>query len=395
MFAHLLRLMWNQKRRHLLLIVEILASFLVLFGVSALILHSWRNYREPLGFDYRNVWVFDMDARAESDSTAAPKMQWLKAKAKSFPEVESVSLFGFNSPFSNNTSNRDAYYKSAHTETNHFTTDPEIIKTLGLTVVEGRWFTKADEVEGLQPVVINQALREKLFGTENPLGKRIAFNDEGKMGDARSQVVGVVGNFKSDGEYRANKPALFELAHGKTGTWMRKLIVKVKPGTDARVEAQLVREFGAITKDWNADVSYMEDQRKNTHSITLIPIAIFLIVVTFLLINVALGLFGVLNVSIAKRRGEIGLRRALGATETAISWQFVGEIWALATFALILGLLLAGQFPLLSVFDLDAGVYLLAMGISVIVIYLLVTICALYPGLQAARLQPAVALHED
>jgi putative ABC transport system permease protein len=207
--------------------------------------------------------------------------------------------------------------------------------------------------------------------------------------------VGVIDNFKSDGEYRANKPALFELAHGKTGTWMRKLIIKVKPGTDALVEARLVREFGAITKDWNADVSYMENQRKNTQNITLIPIAIFLIVVTFLLINVALGLFGVLNVSITKRRGEIGLRRALGATESAISWQIVAEIWTLSTFALIIGVLLAGQFPLLNVFDLNAGVYLLAMVISAVVIYGLVTVCALYPGLLASRMQPALALHEE
>jgi putative ABC transport system permease protein len=55
------------------------------------------------------------------------------------------------------------------------------------------------------------------------------------------------------------------------------------------------------------------------------------VVSSFLLINVALGLFGILNVSIAKRRSEIGLRRALGATGRGISRQFVGEMWVLTT----------------------------------------------------------------
>ena len=142
-------------------------------------------------------------------------------------------------------------------------------------------------------------------------------------------------------------------------------------------------------------MNYLDEARKSQHDKTLVPVIIFLIICGFLLINVALGLFGVLNVSITRRRGEIGLRRALGATEGSISRQFVGEMWVLATFALVLGLLLAGQFPLLNVFDLDAGVYLTAMAVSVVVIYLLVTLCALFPSRQAAMVQPAVALHEE
>ncbi|MDB5239453.1 MAG: macrolide transporter permease [Spirosoma sp.] len=70
-------------------------------------------------------------------------------------------------------------------------------------------------------------------------------------------------------------------------------------------------------------------------------------------------------------------------------------MWVLATFALVLGLLLAGQFPLMNVFDLDTGVYLMAMAASVLIIYLLVTLCAVFPSRQAATVQPAVALHEE
>ena len=64
-------------------------------------------------------------------------------------------------------------------------------------------------------------------------------------------------------------------------------------------------------------------------------------------------------------------------------------------FALILGCFFAVQFPLLNVFDFASGTYIAAIVISVIFIYVLVTLCALYPGKQAAAIHPAVALHED
>jgi putative ABC transport system permease protein len=110
---------------------------------------------------------------------------------------------------------------------------------------------------------------------------------------------------------------------------------------------------------------------------------------------VALGLFGVLWYNINKRRGEIGLRRAIGATGNAVSTQLVSEALILATFSLIIGSFFAVQFPLLNVFDLPAVVYLIALGLAVIFIYILVFICSLYPGKQAAAIYPAVALHEE
>ena len=119
------------------------------------------------------------------------------------------------------------------------------------------------------------------------------------------------------------------------------------------------------------------------------------IVAGFLIINVALGLFGVLWYNINKRRGEIGLRRAVGATGNSVSKQLVAEALVLSTISLIVGCFFAFQFPLLNVFDLPAGVYLVAIALAIAFIYLLVTICALYPGKQAAAIYPAVALHEE
>lgn len=398
MIKHLFRLMWNKKRSHVLLIVEILAAFLVLFGVTSLITYILGNYRQPLGYEYRNVWTIGFDTRGQSDTVATETMRQLKARAQTYREVESVALFSSNTPLSQSNSNRDLFYGKISQHTDYFRTDRDFARTMNVSMREGRWFDKSDEGEGIKPVVLNQPLRQALFGTEQAVGKLVTFGDPAsKDADNREKfrVVGVIGNFKARGEYEPNEPGVFELARETKPHWLRTLIVKVAPGTDADFEARLMKDFAAMTKDWNIDVSYMEKQRQTKQNITLVPVIIFLIVSGFLLINVALGLFGVLNLSIARRRSEIGVRRAMGATAGSITRQFVGEIWVLTTFGVLIGLVFAVQFPILRVFDLAPGVYLSAIGISALVIFVLVTLCAIYPSRQAARVQPSVALHEE
>jgi len=89
---------------------------------------------------------------------------------------------------------------------------------------------------------------------------------------------------------------------------------------------------------------HLTDERKRINSITLVPMIILIIVAGFLIINVALGLFGVLWYNINLRKSEIGLRRALGASGNAVSKQLVGEALVLSTFALIIGSFLQFSF---------------------------------------------------
>jgi putative ABC transport system permease protein len=376
--------MWNQKGAHTLLIIEILASFLVLFGLASLIIFNVKNYVEPLGFSYEQVWAVSLNNN--QDTTEVPrKLETIMQRLRSYPDVESVSRMSSNFPFSSSQMNSGITRGKTTVMADLYNTDEALAKTLDITVTDGRWYRASDSVGKFRPVVINQRARRALFGDDNPLGKRI--------GDDRT-VVGVIDNFKAKGEFTSNKPAMFELIKAEN-SWDNLILVKVKPGTDAVFEARLVRDITLAAKGWSVEVDYLTNSRQNQHNFTLVPIIIAGIVCGFLLINVALGLFGVLNVSIARRRGEIGLRRALGATESGISRQFVGEIWVLATFALLIGLLLTGQFPLLKVFDLDPAIYLTAIVVSALIVYALVTLCALYPSRQASIIQPAVALHEE
>ena len=192
----------------------------------------------------------------------------------------------------------------------------------------------------------------------------------------------------------ADHPALFQLI-AKDDNWASNVLIKTKPGTDANFEARLVKDIALMLPGWGIEVSYLKESRINRHNLTLVPVLIFLIVSGFLLTNVALGLFGILNLSIARRRNEIGLRRAMGATEGKVTFQFLGEIWVLATLSLVIGLLFAVQFPIMNVFDIAIGIYITAILAAIIIIFLIVTLCAWYPSRQASRIHPALALHEE
>jgi putative ABC transport system permease protein len=234
--------------------------------------------------------------------------------------------------------------------------------------------------------MINRAAAEKLFGNENPVGKVLSKEDNGKV------IMGVIGNYKSKGEFMANLPTMFRMNE----TYENKtILIKVKPGTGIDFEEKLLKDISNVVKDWNTELTYLTDSRKNQHKVTFIPVIIFMIICIFLLVNVALGLFGVLNLNINKRRGEIGLRRAAGATEKNIVTQFLGEIWMLSAFSLTIGLLFAVQFPLMNVFDVASSVYIVAILAAMFLIFLIVTLCAWYPSHKASQVQPATALHED
>ena len=57
MIRHVMRMVWNRKRSTGLIMTELLISFLVLCTVLSVGAYYWDNYRQPLGFNYENVWM--------------------------------------------------------------------------------------------------------------------------------------------------------------------------------------------------------------------------------------------------------------------------------------------------------------------------------------------------
>lgn len=388
MFKHLFKLIWNKKKQNALLITEILVSFMVIFAVFTLIVNYYQNFKQPMGFDDDRVWVINYQNRVPIKDRDSLKTYYdnLLLKISSMPHVQEASFSSSNVPFTANTHMNKVDYKKVHVNrVNYYTSGDNYHKVLNMKVIEGRWFGKQDGTGKAKPIVINASLRKQLFGP----GKAIGENVSNRI------VVGVVEDVKAKGDYQQGGLAMYERVDTSSSDGRGRIIIKVSPTADAAFESRVYKTMATDPLNSGIEIEHLADKRISINKTTLVPMIILLIVAGFLVVNVALGLFGVLWYNINKRRGEIGLRRAIGATGNAVSAQLVYESMILATLALIIGTFFAAQFPILNVFDLAASIYIIALLLSIVFIYLLVLICSLYPGKQAAAIYPAVALHEE
>jgi len=393
MFKHLFKIIWNKKKQNSLLMVEILLSFMVIFAVFSFALNSYNNYAKPMGFNYHSVWAISYNHTLETSNSDSVTLvyQSLLRNIKSMPLVVNAGYASSNIPFSNNHMSTGITNNGIYVDhVNNFFMDENYISTIGAEMLAGHWYSKADQASKLKPIVINKTLKEKLFGKTDAIGK--PFGDDAKN---KQKIIGVIDDIKTDGDYQKAAPALYNMHDTAAYKWMGKILVKVTPGANAAFEGKLYKLMSNTFKNSNIEIEHLDNKLTNYNKFTLVPLIILSIVAAFLIINVALGIFGVLWYNINKRRGEIGLRRAVGAPGNSVSAQLVYEALILATLALTIGLFFAMQFPLLNVFDLPASVYIVAMFLAVMFIYLLVLVCSLYPGRQAAAIYPAVALHEE
>ena len=393
MFKHLFKLIWNKKKQNFLLMSEMFVSFLVIFAVFTLMVYYYNNYKKPIGLEYKDLWVVNYNNTYDTKNTDSLNTFYenLRQTIKSMPQVKEVSFCSDNVPFSQNQWTGDVHYKNATKGADNYVADDNYQKALGIKILEGRWFNKADAVARTQPVIISDDLKDKLFGSEDAIGKLVGTEDK----KFNLRVIGVIQGVKAKGDYSPAGAAIYKRTDTGSYRNLGKMMIKVTPDADAAFEGRLYKTMANNMKDSHIEIEHMPNKLKSTNLFNIVPMIVTLIVACFLIINVALGLFGVLWYNINKRRGEIGLRRAIGASGQSVSSQLVYESLILATLSLIIGTFFAVQFPLLNVFNLQASIYIVAMVLSVIFIYLLVFVCSLYPGRQAAAIYPAVALHED
>ncbi len=395
MIRHLFTLMWNRKRANSLLIAEIFLAFVVLFAVGSVGVYTWRNYQAPLGFAYQNVWRIDLNAGTQPHAEQFATLQQILQRLRGTPGVVSVSRSDNNAPFA--FSNSTASFSTGTgtplaDDCDVYDAGQELRDVMGLRMIAGRWFDRRDEATARRPpVVITELAQAALFpGGESAVNKII------KTSQQEFQVVGVSGAYRAGGELSEPQPGVFlYISPQDTAQALLTLLVRVQPGSSAALEKQITDDIRAINSTWTSGVVTLSEQRLTQLKVKLAPPVILGMVCVFLIVNVMLGLFGVLWLNISQRRSEIGLRRAMGATAGVISRQIVGEIVVVTTFGLLLGLLVAAQFPLLGVFEVTAGIYLTAMLLATGLLYALAVGCALYPSRLAADILPAVALREE
>ena len=414
MIRHLLKLVWNRKRANALVIVEIFFSFLVVFavvtGAAALIL----RWRQPLGFVWQDVWAIRFNVpegpasvttvsngegpsplgeAPSSDDPRRAAVARIVRELRTFPQVAGVAT-SHMPPYSLASSEGRWDIHGRSVDLTRDSASDAYAQTVGLRVLRGRWFEPADDARNFDPIVIDSDLARDLYGNENPIGQKF---DEASKREQR--VVGVIAPYRKDGEFshRMNMTfSRFSLDRPTPNPIPMYIIVRVKPGTTAELEEQMAKRIHELQPDISFRVRRMEAMRQTSLRIYLTPLIAGGVVALFLISMVTLGLTGVLWQNVTRRTREIGLRRALGASGAKVRGQIVAEVALLATLAVVIGVIVVAQLPILGLFRvITPGAFAAGLAGSLAMIYGLTILCGVYPGWLASRVQPAQALHYE
>jgi putative ABC transport system permease protein len=399
MFRHLMKLTWKRKSRNLMLSLELLLAFAIVFAITAFAVRSVELYHLPIGFNPDNVWSVTIHTNKGRVPADAAVYDGFRRGLRELPEVEQVAFSSF-SPFTNSTIQTavTSPVSGKRVRTNMLEVSDDFFAATGMKLVEGRGFSAEDDGAQAVPVVINRAMAEAMFPHQSALGKQFSDTNDRDFGKDAMRIVGIVDEFRDKGELMT--PVNFTLTRfvpKGDARGMEAIVVKLRPGTERAFEATLNRQLKLVRNDWSYEISPLDLLRKSRLKEQMMPLIILAVIAAFMLAMVTFGLFGVLWQNTTRRIPEIGLRRALGATSASIYRQIVTEQLLLSSVAMLVGLVLLAQLPITGVFgdSLNWKVFFSATALSMGVIYLISLLCALYPGWRASRLDPADALHYE
>jgi len=282
-------------------------------------------------------------------------------------------------------------------------TTPAYATVLEREVARGRYLSDFDQLRRRRVVVVGHELAQDLFGSHDPVGEWV------RIGDHRFEVIGVgakIGNsFVRDGfsatEMRGAAIPLATLQ----GLWAEDdrvplVLVRVASqeglaGTLAFLENRLWRQHRRV-EDFEIDnvASEILEAEAQIHeqlrgwTVVLIAISAISLVVG------GVGIFSVLQISLAERLYEIGLRKSIGAQDSDLLLQFLIEAVFLSILGAGVGLALAVGVCAVLGPNFEAGLPVSGFAVLLALVFAagVGLTAGLYPSLRAARLTPVEAL---
>jgi putative ABC transport system permease protein len=422
MIKHLLKITWSRKRNNLFLMLEISIVFFVLAFFFFNLVQKYEHYWEPLGFtkDIENIYSITASYPSskrgpEQADKNEDNIARLKNNLLDMPETDAVSLSARSQPYTVSKGfDQEVRFNDRIFPSHRYWADDDFTKIVGLTMLEGKWFNMENNNNRLPPTVITKSLANSLFQGKPAVGEVISRIKARDKSETEFIVVGVSTDYRTS-EFASPQPALFTRndPKGRKGQNVRpdvngmfmwgdaSIMVKIKPDiTDSNIEEKLVRMAEkSISEDQKGQWSfyiyslkkYQRKENANQYETTFQ----YFLLMAFLLLNIALGFTGIIYQSVAKRRSEIGIRRALGATKTNIYSIFLWESILVSFTGILLGLFFIIQLSYFNIVTLESGVFIKSIALTIGVILLVVIVAVMFPAMQAAKIDPAIALKDE
>ena len=380
-----------------LVLVQVSLSFVLLVGAGLLMQSLLKVRTASPGFDTRGVedTAIDLVSAGYTPARAQAFQDALLERVRALPGVESAA-FAKMTPLSYVSSATapivvDGYQpppeESPTVEYNEVGDDYFV--TMGIPLVAGREFTRADNEKAALVAVVNQTMAQRYWQGRSPSGQRL------QLKERWMQVVGVA----KDSKYSSvrEKPTPFFFVPLRQNS-LRGSVLNIRtPLAPQTMAVAIAREVHALDSNLAPyEVITMQEQLDRSTSAQMVAVTLVGILGALALILAAIGLYGVMSYAVSQSTRELGLRMALGADATDLLRLVFSRGLALTAGGVALGAAVAlGMTRLLGnllykVSPRDP----LAFGSALAVMMVASLAACFLPAWRATRTDPARALRD-
>jgi len=275
------------------------------------------------------------------------------------------------------------------------------LRLINATLAEGHFFTETDDRHGRDVAVIGHGVRERFFTNGDPIGKTIVVDGHSL------EIIGTLTKFKSFlGDDQNDKAILIPYKTYKKAYPEAKdnfICVLVQPGQMAQAKdevSELLRRRRHVkpSEPDNFGISSAESVINQFRQVISTVALVMVVISSIGLLVGGIGVMNIMLVSVTERTREIGLRKAVGARRSDITWQFLLEAMTLTgsggVIGIVLGWLLSTAIRTF-VPSLPSSVPLWSVVAGFSVATSLGLFFGMWPALKAARLDPIAALRYE